>query len=70
MGMPIHPSEAPEPLTLPPADPPPSMDIHQLPTGAYTTRAAFAIQGGSIFDKRRFAAVSYTHLTLPTTPYV
>jgi glyoxylase-like metal-dependent hydrolase (beta-lactamase superfamily II) len=34
------------------------MDIHQLPTGTYTTRAAFAIRGGSIFDKRRFAATA------------
>ena len=32
---------------------------------------AFAVLDNTLFDKAREAdAVSYTHLTLPTTPYV
>ena len=34
------------------------MAIHQIPTGSYDTRAAFAIRGGSLRDKRRFAATA------------
>jgi len=34
------------------------MAIYQLPTGTYETRAAFAVQGGSFRDKRRFAATA------------
>lgn len=41
---------------LPEAQPPASMSIHQLPTGTYETRAAFAVTGGSFRDKRQFAA--------------
>jgi len=32
--------------------------VHQLPTGTYETRAAFAVQGGSLRDKRHFAATA------------
>ncbi|MEU8406671.1 MBL fold metallo-hydrolase [Micromonospora sp. NPDC048842] len=51
---------APEPWTaaLPEATPPPDMAIHQLPTGTYETRAAFALRGGSFRDKRQFAATA------------
>jgi glyoxylase-like metal-dependent hydrolase (beta-lactamase superfamily II) len=41
---------------LPVADPPAELEIHQLPTGTYRTRAAFAVSGGSMFDQRHFAA--------------
>ena len=34
------------------------MAIYQLPTGTYETRAAFAVSGGSFFDKRQFAATA------------
>lgn len=30
--------------------------IHQLPTGSYSTRAALAFRGGSLFEVRQFAA--------------
>jgi glyoxylase-like metal-dependent hydrolase (beta-lactamase superfamily II) len=44
---------------LPAATPPPSgMAIYQLPTGTYETRAAFAVRGGSLRDKRHFAATA------------
>jgi N-acyl homoserine lactone hydrolase len=43
---------------LPEATPPPDMAIYQLPTGTYETRAAFAFKGGSIRDKRDFAATA------------
>lgn len=34
------------------------MTVHQLPTGTYETRAAFAVKGGSFRDKRHFAATA------------
>jgi glyoxylase-like metal-dependent hydrolase (beta-lactamase superfamily II) len=34
------------------------MAIYQLPTGTYETRAAFAVRGGSLRDKRDFAATA------------
>ena len=34
------------------------MAIYQLPTGTYETRAAFAVRGGSLRDKRHFAATA------------
>ena len=34
------------------------MAIYQLPTGTYETRAALAVQGGSLRDKRHFAATA------------
>lgn len=43
---------------LPEATPPPDMAVHQLPTGTYQTRAAFAVRGGSFRDKRHFAATA------------
>lgn len=43
---------------LPDASPPAGMALHRLPTGSYATRAAFAVQGGSIRDVRRFAATA------------
>ena len=43
---------------LPEAAPPAEMAIHQLPTGTYETRAGFAYGGGSLGDKRAFAATS------------
>ena len=43
---------------LPEATPPPEMSICQLPTGTYDTRAAFAFTGGSLRDKRHFAATA------------
>ncbi len=43
---------------LPEATPPSGMAVHQLPTGTYETRAAFAFTGGSFRDKRRFAATA------------
>ena len=44
--------------SLPGAAPPPEMAIYQLPTGTYETRAAFAVRGGSLRDKRHFAATA------------
>lgn len=51
---------AAEPWTgpLPSADPPSGMEIFQIPTGSYDTRAAFAVKGGSFRDKRHFAATA------------
>jgi len=46
------------PGPLPEASPPSDMAIHQLPTGTYETRAAFAFTGGSFGDKRPFAATA------------
>jgi N-acyl homoserine lactone hydrolase len=43
---------------LPPATPPAEMTIHQLPTGSYETRGAFAVKGGSFRDRRQFAATA------------
>ncbi|MGX5682603.1 MBL fold metallo-hydrolase [Schumannella luteola] len=43
---------------LPAAAPPPSMALHQLPTGTYRTRAALAVTGGSFRDTREFAATA------------
>jgi glyoxylase-like metal-dependent hydrolase (beta-lactamase superfamily II) len=43
---------------LPPAHPPAELEVYRLPTGTYRTRAAFAFSGGSIFDKRHFAATA------------
>lgn len=43
---------------LPEADPPAELTVHQLPTGTYDTRAAFAVRGGSFRDKRHFAATA------------
>ncbi|WP_198028964.1 MBL fold metallo-hydrolase [Actinoplanes sp. N902-109] len=34
------------------------MALYRLPTGTYTTRAAFAVTGGSMRDKRDFAATA------------
>ncbi|SDQ71269.1 Glyoxylase, beta-lactamase superfamily II [Quadrisphaera sp. DSM 44207] len=34
------------------------MAVYQLPTGTYETRAAFAVRGGSLRDKRQFAATA------------
>ena len=34
------------------------MAIYQLPTGTYESRAAFAVKGGSLRDKRQFAATA------------
>lgn len=34
------------------------MAIYQLPTGTYETRAALAVKGGSLRDKRHFAATA------------
>lgn len=56
----MTPLPAPAPWTapLPEATPPPGMAIYQLPTGTYETRAAFAVRGGSLRDKRHFAATA------------
>ncbi|MEU8662822.1 MBL fold metallo-hydrolase, partial [Actinoplanes philippinensis] len=43
---------------LPEATPPAAMALYRLPTGTYTTRAAFAVTGGSLRDKRDFAATA------------
>lgn len=43
---------------LPAASPPAGLTLHQLPTGTYETRAAFAVQGGRFRDRRRFAATA------------
>ncbi len=55
-------SALPEPTPwtgpLPQATPPADMAIYQLPTGTYTTRAALAVKGGSLRDKREFAATA------------
>lgn len=43
---------------MPVASSPAAMTIHQLPTGTYLTRAVFAVSGGSVFDRRPFAATA------------
>jgi len=43
---------------LPHAAPPADMAVYRIPTGTYSTRAAFAVTGGSFRDKRDFAATS------------
>lgn len=43
---------------LPAAHPPASLQISALPTGSYQTRAAFAVSGGSLLDRRDFAATA------------
>jgi N-acyl homoserine lactone hydrolase len=50
------PLPAPAPLVgeLPPANPPPDMDVVQLPTGVIHRSAAFAYRGGSFADRRDF----------------
>ncbi|MFS0702441.1 MBL fold metallo-hydrolase [Cellulomonas sp. 179-A 4D5 NHS] len=52
------PTLAPWSGPLPPASPPPAVRLYQLPTGTYETRAAFAVTGGRLRDRRRFAATS------------
>jgi glyoxylase-like metal-dependent hydrolase (beta-lactamase superfamily II) len=41
---------------LPEAHPPAGTAVYHLPTGTYETRAALAFRGGSVRDKRAFAA--------------
>jgi len=50
----------PAPLTdaLPGATPPAEMQVFQLPTGSYLTRAAFAVVGGAFGDQRKFASTA------------
>ena len=43
---------------LPAADPPATLAVHQLPTGTYRTRAAFAVAGGSFREHRDLAATA------------
>lgn len=43
---------------LPAASPPAEMELYQLPTGTYRTRAASAFSGGSVLDTRHFAATA------------
>jgi N-acyl homoserine lactone hydrolase len=43
---------------LPAAAPPAGMSLHQLPTGTYETRAAFAVTGGSLTEQRQFASTA------------
>ena len=50
------PEPAPWTAPLPEAHPPTGMSLHHLPTGTYVTRAALAFRGGSLRDKRHFAA--------------
>ncbi|MBB2923444.1 MBL fold metallo-hydrolase [Cellulomonas cellasea] len=52
------PTPAPWSGPLPPAEPPATVRLFQLPTGTYETRAAFAVTGGRFRDRRRFAATS------------
>lgn len=51
-------SKSSSPTALPAASPPDELALYQLPTGTYTTRAAFAVTGGSFRDKREFAATA------------
>lgn len=51
-------SSAPWTDPLPPASPPSTLTLHQLPTGTYRTRAALAVTGGSFRDVREFAATA------------
>ena len=50
----------PPPMTgsLPEATPPTEMQIFQLPTGNYLTRAAFAVVGGAFSEQRQFASTA------------
>lgn len=54
--------QLPEPThmtgTLPVATPPVEMTLHQLPTGSYLTRGAFAVTGGSFTDQRTFVSTA------------
>jgi glyoxylase-like metal-dependent hydrolase (beta-lactamase superfamily II) len=43
---------------LPEPTAPPDMAVYQLPTGMYITRSALAVRGGSLRDKRHFAATA------------
>jgi N-acyl homoserine lactone hydrolase len=52
----LNPSFWPGPL--PQATPPDGLALYRLPTGTYSTRAVFAVAGGSFLDKRRFAATA------------
>ncbi|MFC8676976.1 MBL fold metallo-hydrolase [Streptomyces griseorubiginosus] len=54
--MPSLPTPATWTDPLPAANPPAGMGVHHLPTGTYQTRAALAVRGGSLRDKRPFAA--------------
>lgn len=45
-------------VPLPSASPPAAMQLSQLPTGTYETRAAFAFRGGAFRDTRHFAATA------------
>jgi N-acyl homoserine lactone hydrolase len=54
--MPPLPEPSPWSQPLPEASPPADLAIYHLPTGTYTTRAAFAVKGGSFGDKRHFAS--------------
>src|ERR1700734_4081172 len=54
-SLPLPPAwTAPLPAAAPPAD----VAIYHLPTGTYDTRAIFAFRGGSLRDKRHFAATA------------
>lgn len=52
------PSSPPWSEPLPDAAPPGDMQLFQLPTGTYDTRAAVAVKGGAFRDKRHFAATA------------
>jgi len=52
------PSPPPWSAALPPASPPPSMAIYQLPTGVYRTNAALAFRGGSPSETRELSAIA------------
>jgi N-acyl homoserine lactone hydrolase len=56
--MPPLPMPAPWNLPLPDATPPAGMAVFQIPTGTYATRARLAVKGGSLRDKRHFAATA------------
>ncbi|WP_432563218.1 MBL fold metallo-hydrolase [Kineococcus sp. SYSU DK003] len=43
---------------MPVATPPPGMELFQLPTGSYVTRAALAFRGGRWSDRREFASTA------------
>ena len=49
---------APRSGPLPAANPPSSLELFQLPTGTYQTRASFAVEGGSFGDQRQFASTA------------
>ena len=42
----------------PATTPPTTMELFQLPTGSYVTRAALAFRGGAFRDKRQFASTA------------